>query len=54
VKRGKEMGDMGDFSSIFDLIGGGGRAKKKGPVKMKAKLREVSVTLEDVYKGKMV
>lgn len=43
---------MGDIFSQF--FGGGGGRKEQGPKKMKAKLREVSVTLEDVYEGKMI
>jgi len=38
------------FSSFFD----GGSRKPKGPVKAKARLHELKVTLEDVFKGKMV
>jgi len=38
VKRDKEMGGAGDFSSIFDLLKGQS-SKQRGPVKMKAKLK---------------
>jgi len=35
------------------MFGGGGGRKPKGPQKAKAKLKEIHVTLEDVYKGKL-
>jgi len=47
------MGGGGGFD-LFDLLGGGGgRRGPKGPVKAKPKLRELKVTLEEVYQGKM-
>ena len=39
------------------MFGGGGRGgggQKRGAQKAKAKLKEMQVTLEDVYKGKMI
>ena len=50
VKNGGGSSDMGDIFSHF--FGGGGR-KESGPKKMKAKLVEIEVTLEDVYEGKI-
>lgn len=52
LKNGGGGGDMGDIFS--HLFGGGGGRKDTGPKKMKAKMRELSVTLEDVYEGKMI
>lgn len=45
-------GDMGDIFSHF--FGGGGGRKDTGAKKMKAKMRELQVTLEDVFEGKMI
>lgn len=47
-------GGGGGFDDIFSFFGGGGGQKKRGPVKAKTKLRELDVTLEEVFKGKMV
>jgi len=33
---------------------GGGGGRKRGPVKAKTKLKELDVTLEEVYKGKVI
>lgn len=49
----KNGGGGGDMSDIFSHFFGGGR-KESGPKKMKAKLRELEVTLEDVYEGKII
>lgn len=53
VKNGGSQGDMGDLLGNFFGFGGQGK-QDKGPKKMKGKLRELSVTLEDVFEGKMV
>jgi len=54
VKNGG--GGQGDFGDILGGLFGfpGGSRKESGPKKMKGKLRELNVTLEDVYEGKMV
>ena len=49
----KNGGGGGDMSDIFSQFFGGGR-KETGPKKMKAKLRELEVSLEDVYEGKII
>lgn len=49
----KNGGGAADMSDIFSHFFGGGR-KEAGPKKMKAKLREVEVTLEEVYEGKII
>lgn len=49
-------GGGGGFEDIFDLIGGrgrGGRSRKR-KAKVKDSLKEVEVTLEDAYNGKML
>jgi len=38
---------------LSTFFGGGGR-KPRGPAKAKARLKELNVTLEDVFRGKMV
>lgn len=43
---------MGDI--LGGLFGFGGGRRDTGPKKMKGKLRELNVTLEDVYEGKMI
>lgn len=50
----KGGGQGGGFDDIFSFFGGGGGARKRGPVKARTKLKELEVTLEEVYKGKMV
>ncbi|CAD8083078.1 unnamed protein product [Paramecium sonneborni] len=52
VKNGGGGGDMGDIFSHF--FGGGGGRREQGPKKMKAKMREQQVTLEEVFEGKMI
>lgn len=55
IKRDAQGGGGGGgFDDIFSFFGGGGGGKKRGPVKAKTKLKELDVTLEEVYKGKMV
>lgn len=53
VKNGG--GGMGGFEDLFDIFGGGrrgGGGRKKREMKVKPTVKEVSVTLEDVYTGK--
>jgi len=40
---------MSHFSSPFDAFFGGGSRQPKGPSKAKGMLKEMSVTLEEVY-----
>lgn len=50
----KEGGGAGGSPfDLFDLFGGGGRSKSRGPVKAKTRLVPLKVTLEEVYKGGM-
>lgn len=53
VKQGGG-GQSGGFGDIFDMfgMGGGGQAKKKAQ-KGKPVLKELKVTLEEVYTGKL-
>jgi len=52
----KEGGGRGGGGNPFDMFfgGGGGGQRERGPKKAKGKLKEQSVTLEEVYKGKMI
>ena len=54
VKNGG--GGMSDFGDIFDIFGGGGGrgAKSKQRKKVQSTQREIHVTLEDIYTGKMI
>jgi DnaJ-class molecular chaperone len=52
VKNGHTGGEGG--IDLSDLLFGGGRGKARGPVKAKAKLKDIKVKLEEVYKGKMM
>lgn len=36
------------------MFGGGGRSKSRGPVKAKTKLKELDVTLEEIFSGKLI
>ena len=48
------MGDSGDiFDSLFGRFGGRG-GKPKGPMKAKPKMKEVPVSLEDIFTGKVI
>lgn len=47
-------GDMGDILGSMFGFGGGRGQRETGPKKMKGKLREQVVTLEEVYEGKMI
>lgn len=48
-------GGAGGFGDIFDMfgMGGGGRGGPKKPQKGKSIAKDLKVTLEDIYKGKM-
>jgi DnaJ-class molecular chaperone len=47
-------GGGGGFGDLFDMFGmGGGQRGPKKPQKGKPVLKELKVTLEDVYSGKM-
>jgi DnaJ homolog subfamily A member 2 len=54
----KNGGGMGDFGDIFDIFGmgrrGGGGARQKQRRKVQSTQREIQVTLEDIYTGKMI
>ena len=52
VKNGG--GGMSGFEDIFSMFGGGGRQAQKQRKKVQSTQREVHVTLEDIYSGKMV
>ena len=53
VKEGGGRG-AGGFSDIFDMFGMGGQGKKKGAYKGKSIAKEIKITLEDAYSGKMI
>jgi DnaJ-class molecular chaperone len=47
-------GGGGGFGDLFDMFGmGGGQRGPKKPQKGKPVLKELKVTLEDVYSGKL-
>lgn len=54
VKEGGRGGGAGGFGDIFDMfgMGGGGRGPKKAQ-KGKSIAKDLKVTLEDIYNGKM-
>lgn len=48
-------GGAGGFGDLFDMFGmGGGQRGPKKAQKGKPVLKELKVTLEDVYSGKMI
>ena len=53
VKEGGGRGD-GGFGDIFDMFGMGGHGGPKKAQKGKSILKEIKITLEDVYTGKMI
>jgi DnaJ family protein A protein 2 len=52
IREGGGAG-MDPFESLFGGLFGGGRKKSQGQKKVKPILKEIRVTLEDIYSGKM-
>lgn len=52
----KNGGGMSGFEDIFDIFGmrGGGRGGQKAKKKVRPTEREIQVSLEDIYTGKMI
>lgn len=53
VKEGGGRG-AGGFGDIFDMFGMGGHGGPKKAQKGKSILKEIKITLEDAYTGKMI
>jgi len=51
--RGGGGGGMGDIFDMFGMGGGGGRGGPRKPQKGKPVAKDLKVTLEEVYNGKL-
>jgi DnaJ family protein A protein 2 len=49
----KQGGGGGGFGDLFEMFGMGGKRGPKKPQKGKPVLKELKVTLEEVYSGKL-